>query len=175
MFFQYPIKKSINDFNADYIVDQLSAVEKKDFNPLYTYTMNTINAFSEFNSRNKLGKDNNKKKESRILFLRSKQFKSKLILTLYRNLGLNTRLPFLSVPVDFVSNFYKVVIKHFDLFSKKQEIIENVNFLIDLNSYKGLRLKSHLPARGQRTHTNSQTSRVVDPCFISTAARDQKF
>ena len=170
MYFQYPIKKSMNDFNTDVsIIDSSSVLEnKEELNPLYTYT------FPEFKLIHKLGKDN-KKKNSKLLFFRSKPFKSKLILTLYRNLGLNTRLPFFSAPLDFVLRFYKVVSKHFDLFSKKQEIIENVRFLIDINSYKGLRLKNRLPSRGQRTHTNSRTSRVVDPCFISMAARDQKF
>lgn len=34
---------------------------------------------------------------------------------------------------------------------------QNVRFLVELNSYKGLRHKDRLPVRGQRTRTNSKT------------------
>lgn len=34
---------------------------------------------------------------------------------------------------------------------------QNVRFLVDLNSYKGIRHKDRLPVRGQRTRTNSKT------------------
>lgn len=39
----------------------------------------------------------------------------------------------------------------------RQEISENIKRLIDINSYRGLRHKSSLPVRGQRTRSNART------------------
>jgi len=39
----------------------------------------------------------------------------------------------------------------------KKEISENINRLIEINSYRGLRHKHSLPVRGQRTRTNART------------------
>ncbi len=36
---------------------------------------------------------------------------------------------------------------------------ERINFLKEINCYRGLRHSLHLPVRGQRTHTNSRTAR----------------
>ncbi|UOQ38091.1 SSU ribosomal protein S13p (S18e) [Candidatus Vidania fulgoroideae] len=41
----------------------------------------------------------------------------------------------------------------------RSEIIENINSLIRIRCYKGLRHIKGLPVRGQRTRTNSKTSR----------------
>lgn len=38
---------------------------------------------------------------------------------------------------------------------------ENIRTLIDLKTYKGLRHLRKLPVRGQRTHSNSQTQRLL--------------
>ncbi|UOQ33166.1 SSU ribosomal protein S13p (S18e) [Candidatus Vidania fulgoroideae] len=43
--------------------------------------------------------------------------------------------------------------------SLKSEIIENINSLIRIRCYKGFRHMKGLPVRGQRTRTNSKTSR----------------
>ena len=39
----------------------------------------------------------------------------------------------------------------------KREISQNIKRLIDIGSYRGLRHRKGLPARGQRTHTNART------------------
>ena len=39
----------------------------------------------------------------------------------------------------------------------RREISMNIKRLMDLGSYRGLRHRRSLPARGQRTHTNSRT------------------
>jgi len=36
---------------------------------------------------------------------------------------------------------------------------QNIIFLVELNSYKGIRHKDNLPVRGQRTRTNSKTTK----------------
>jgi small subunit ribosomal protein S13 len=41
--------------------------------------------------------------------------------------------------------------------SLKTEINMNIKRLIDINCYRGMRHKSGLPARGQRTRTNART------------------
>lgn len=41
----------------------------------------------------------------------------------------------------------------------KRNVTENIKRLKDINSYRGMRHSRHLPARGQRTKTNSRTSR----------------
>ncbi len=39
----------------------------------------------------------------------------------------------------------------------RREVAMNIKRLMDLGSYRGLRHKKGLPARGQRTHTNART------------------
>ncbi len=39
----------------------------------------------------------------------------------------------------------------------RRDIAMNIKRLMDLGSYRGLRHKKGLPARGQRTHTNART------------------
>jgi small subunit ribosomal protein S13 len=39
----------------------------------------------------------------------------------------------------------------------RRETSMNIKRLMDLNSYRGLRHRRGLPARGQRTHTNART------------------
>src|SRR3989344_7120770 len=41
----------------------------------------------------------------------------------------------------------------------KREISANIKRLVDIKSYRGSRHVKHLPARGQRTKTNSRTRR----------------
>lgn len=41
----------------------------------------------------------------------------------------------------------------------------NISSLIDKNCYRGFRLKRGLPVRGQRTHTNAQTSKKLSRYF----------
>ena len=39
----------------------------------------------------------------------------------------------------------------------RREISMNINRLMDLGCYRGLRHRKGLPVRGQRTHTNART------------------
>jgi small subunit ribosomal protein S13 len=39
----------------------------------------------------------------------------------------------------------------------RKEISMNIKRLMDLNVYRGISHKKHLPVRGQRTHTNART------------------
>ena len=39
----------------------------------------------------------------------------------------------------------------------RKEVAMSIKRLMDLNSYRGLRHRRHLPVRGQRTHTNART------------------
>jgi len=41
----------------------------------------------------------------------------------------------------------------------KRYVANNIKFLRDINSYKGVRHSLHLPVRGQRTRTNAGTMR----------------
>lgn len=41
----------------------------------------------------------------------------------------------------------------------RKEISFNIKRLMDIGSYRGLRHRRNLPARGQRTHTNARTRR----------------
>jgi small subunit ribosomal protein S13 len=43
----------------------------------------------------------------------------------------------------------------------RREVELNIKRLIDIGSYRGLRHRRHLPARGQRTKTNARTRRGV--------------
>jgi len=52
---------------------------------------------------------------------------------------------------EIIDNQYKI---EGDL---RREIAMNIKRLMDLGSYRGLRHKKGLPARGQRTHTNART------------------
>lgn len=43
----------------------------------------------------------------------------------------------------------------------RRVLISNIKFLIDIDSYKGLRHKLFLPVRGQRTRTNAGTRKQL--------------
>jgi small subunit ribosomal protein S13 len=43
----------------------------------------------------------------------------------------------------------------------KQQVSENIETQISLNTLKGFRHRSNLPVRGQRTHSNAQTCKRV--------------
>ncbi len=52
---------------------------------------------------------------------------------------------------EFIDTHFKV---EGDL---RREVSMNIKRLMDLNTYRGLRHRKGLPARGQRTHTNART------------------
>lgn len=40
---------------------------------------------------------------------------------------------------------------------RRREVSMNIKRLVDLSTYRGIRHRSNLPVRGQRTHTNART------------------
>ena len=54
---------------------------------------------------------------------------------------------------DEIANDYKVE------GALRSEIQMNIKRLMDIGSYRGLRHRRNMPARGQRTHTNARTRR----------------
>jgi small subunit ribosomal protein S13 len=56
---------------------------------------------------------------------------------------------------DFISTNYRV---EGDL---RREILQNIKRLQEIGTYRGMRHRRNLPARGQRTRTNARTRRGV--------------
>lgn len=66
---------------------------------------------------------------------------------------------------DIIERGYKV---EGDL---RREVSMNINRLMDLGCYRGLRHRRGLPVRGQRTHTNARTRKGPKRLVTSRAAR----
>lgn len=84
-------------------------------------------------------------------------YKSNIILTL---MGIS--YPFVLKNLNFYNlNFLIYLLKGMNLSETKikKNIELNINQLILINSYKGMRHKLNLPVRGQRTRTNAGTQR----------------
>lgn len=80
---------------------------------------------------------------------------SKAVIT--NKFGVNSRLPLHFIKTansTQLSNIYSNA-----LVGKKlqMQIKDNISFLKNLRTFKGLRHKASLPVRGQRTHTNAKT------------------
>ncbi len=59
---------------------------------------------------------------------------------------------------DQVARIRDVIDAHFHVEGDlRKEVSMNIKRLMDLGSYRGLRHRKGLPARGQRTHTNART------------------
>jgi len=43
----------------------------------------------------------------------------------------------------------------------KGQVMENIKKLVKIRCYRGIRHRNNLPVRGQRTHTNAQTQKVL--------------
>jgi small subunit ribosomal protein S13 len=56
---------------------------------------------------------------------------------------------------DFISSNYRV---EGDL---RREVLQNIKRLQEIGTYRGMRHRRNLPARGQRTRTNARTRRGV--------------
>ncbi len=72
-------------------------------------------------------------------------------------LGVNSRLDYNYIKEKRFNQLNTIVNK--TLVGKKLQdsIRENISFIKNIKTYKGLRHKSSLPVRGQRTHTNAKT------------------
>jgi small subunit ribosomal protein S13 len=59
-----------------------------------------------------------------------------------------------------ISRIQESISSHYTVEGDLQRIVTaNIKRLQEINSYRGLRHKSHLPTRGQRTRTNARTRR----------------
>lgn len=59
-----------------------------------------------------------------------------------------------------ISRIQDIINANYTIEGELQRIVTaNIKRLRDINSYRGLRHKSNLPARGQRTRTNARTKR----------------
>ncbi len=59
--------------------------------------------------------------------------------------------------INMIKSFIE---KHYKVEGELRQIIkQNINLMKEMQSYKGTRHMRHLPARGQRTKTNSRTIR----------------
>jgi small subunit ribosomal protein S13 len=59
-----------------------------------------------------------------------------------------------------ISRIQEVINNNFTVEGDLQRIVTgNIKRLQDISAYRGLRHKSHLPSRGQRTRTNARTRR----------------
>src|SRR5581483_10838511 len=59
-----------------------------------------------------------------------------------------------------ISRIQEVINANYTIEGELQRVVTaNIKRLRDINSYRGLRHKANLPARGQRTRTNARTKR----------------
>jgi small subunit ribosomal protein S13 len=59
-----------------------------------------------------------------------------------------------------ISRIQEIISSNFVVEGDLQRIVTaNIKRLQDINAYRGIRHKSHLPTRGQRTRTNARTRR----------------
>jgi small subunit ribosomal protein S13 len=85
-------------------------------------------------------------------------FSKNSFLTFKKKSGLNLKnkkLFLVSKQKDAVSTFYKNSVKSIT-------VKENIDFLKRIRCYRGVRHFNRLPCRGQRTRTNSRTSRILN-------------
>ena len=106
------------------------------------------------------------RKRERIYGIRKKE-KSYVI----KELGFNSRIlnfGLLKSKESTIKNFFKNELQEKSLrdFNK-----DNINFLKNIKSYRGVRHTRNLPVRGQRTHTNAKT---VKKRFQRTSKKQKK-
>jgi small subunit ribosomal protein S13 len=80
-------------------------------------------------------------------------------LTILKKIGLNPGMK----PTELTADQENAIRREIELFKTegdlKRENQQNIKRLKDIKSYRGSRHVKHLPARGQRTKTNSRTVR----------------
>lgn len=79
--------------------------------------------------------------------------------TIFRNLGLNTRLNSAIVKRKQMNDINKKTQLLNTGKKLKDKIANTIIFLSKNKTYKGIRHKLKYPARGQRTHTNAKTKK----------------
>jgi small subunit ribosomal protein S13 len=76
---------------------------------------------------------------------------------LITRLGTNSRLNYNYIKEKKFNQLNTIINKQ--LIGKKlqESVRENISFIKNIKTYKGLRHRASLPVRGQRTHTNAKT------------------
>ena len=88
--------------------------------------------------------------------LGAKNMVSKVLIS---KLGINSRIKQNYILENKINLLIKTLSK-FNLGNKlKIQIKDNISFIKNIRTYKGIRHKVSLPVRGQRTHTNAKTSK----------------
>lgn len=80
---------------------------------------------------------------------------SKAIVT--NRLGVNSRLPLQFIKTANYTQLSNIYLNALVGKKLQMQIKDNISFLKNLRTFKGLRHKASLPVRGQRTHTNAKT------------------
>ncbi len=76
------------------------------------------------------------------------------------SLGIRSTMPVMFLNKNHWDQIYLIIKNDFFTGSELSKLIsDDVNRLMRISSYKGIRHHLGLPLRGQRTHTNSRTSR----------------
>lgn len=82
----------------------------------------------------------------------------KITCNLFANvLGTNKRIESKSLKRKLTSSFTKGFNTITRFKTLRENIRTNIQFLVENKTYRGIRHKSGLPVRGQRTHTNAKT------------------
>jgi len=81
-------------------------------------------------------------------------------LILCREFGVQPQTKFKDINKDIQNKFINYIQKNYVIGNDlKKNLIEINESHIKIRNYKGNRIKNKLPRRGQRTHTNSKTSK----------------
>lgn len=76
------------------------------------------------------------------------------------NLCLNENKRFNTLNITHIKKITKYITNNYKVSGLlKKYIFENIEKLIKMRCYKGIRHKKNLPVRGQRTRTNAQTQK----------------
>jgi small subunit ribosomal protein S13 len=80
-------------------------------------------------------------------------------MTIIKKLGLNPGMKTPELTADQENQIRREIESWKTEGDLKREVQQNIKRLKDIKSYRGTRHQKHLPARGQRTKTNSRTVR----------------
>jgi small subunit ribosomal protein S13 len=83
--------------------------------------------------------------------------------TICKNIGLTENIRLVKLTKEQKNKLVNYI-ENSNLFLKsdlKRSVIESKTQLINIRSYRGLRQQQGFPVRGQRTHTNSKTSKKL--------------
>jgi small subunit ribosomal protein S13 len=84
-------------------------------------------------------------------------------LLICKQLGFNTSTLVSVLTLRHLSTIKQVILQKFIVVSElERSLQESIKDLIQIRSYRGFRHRLKLPVRGQRTHTNRQTQRILN-------------